>query len=165
MLGYYLPAGTMVVTWPSMNHRLPELWTDPDKFDPDRFAEPRNEHKKHRYAFAPFGGGAHKCIGMVFGQLEVKTVMHRLLRRTDSSCPAPDTGRTTTTAGCRSRWTACRSCCARCANALAPKEFPVVDRSYDRNSFRAASVSSRFAQAMTARSADCVGSSDQPIAH
>ena len=59
----------------------PELWTDPDTFDPDRFAEPRSEHKKHRYAFAPFGGGAHKCIGMVFGQLEIKTVMHRLLRK------------------------------------------------------------------------------------
>jgi cytochrome P450 len=81
LCGYYVPAGTNVVTWPGMNHRLPELWTDPDKFDPDRFAEPRAEHKKHRYAFAPFGGGAHKCIGMVFGQLEVKTVMHRLLRR------------------------------------------------------------------------------------
>src|SRR6478609_8522759 len=81
LLGYYIPAGTDVVTWPSMNHRLPELWTDPDRFDPDRFAEPRSEHKRHRYAFAPFGGGAHKCIGMVFGQLEIKTVMHRLLRK------------------------------------------------------------------------------------
>jgi cytochrome P450 len=81
LLGYYVPAGTNVGTWPGMNHRLPELWTDPDKFDPDRFSEPRAEHKRHRYAFAPFGGGAHKCIGMVFGQLEVKTVMHRLLRR------------------------------------------------------------------------------------
>jgi cytochrome P450 len=80
LLGYYLPAGTNVVTWPSMNHRLAELWTDPDTFDPGRFAEPRCEHKKHRYAFAPFGGGAHKCIGMVFGQLEIKTVIHRLLR-------------------------------------------------------------------------------------
>jgi cytochrome P450 len=81
LLGHYLPAGTNVVTWPSMNHHLPELWTDPEKFDPARFAEPRNEHKQHRYAFAPFGGGPHKCIGMVFGQLEVKTVMHRLLRQ------------------------------------------------------------------------------------
>ena len=81
LLGYYIPAGTDVITWPSMNHMLPELWTAPEKFDPDRFAEPRNEHKSHRYAFAPFGGGAHKCIGMVFGQLEIKTVMHRLLRR------------------------------------------------------------------------------------
>jgi cytochrome P450 len=81
LCGYYVPAGTNVVTWPGTNHRLPELWTDPDKFDPDRFAEPRAEHKKHRHAFTPFGGGAHKCIGMMFGQLEVKTVMHRLLRR------------------------------------------------------------------------------------
>jgi cytochrome P450 len=81
LLGHFIPAGTDVVTWPSLNHRLPELWTDPEKFDPDRFAEPRSEHKKHRYAFAPFGGGAHKCIGMVFGQLEIKTVMHRLLRK------------------------------------------------------------------------------------
>ncbi|TRW81496.1 cytochrome P450 [Mycolicibacterium sp. 018/SC-01/001] len=81
LLGYYIPADTPVVTWPSMNHRLPELWTDPEKFDPARFAEPRSEHKRHRYAFAPFGGGAHKCIGMIFGQLEIKTVMHRLLTR------------------------------------------------------------------------------------
>jgi cytochrome P450 len=81
LCGYHVPANTTVVTWPSMNHHLPELWTDPEKFDPARFAEPRNEHKQHRYAFAPFGGGAHKCIGMVFGQLEIKTVMHRLLRK------------------------------------------------------------------------------------
>jgi cytochrome P450 len=81
LLGYYVPAGTDVVTIPGLNHRLPDLWTEPQNFDPDRFAEPRAEHKRHRYAFAPFGGGVHKCIGMAFGQLEVKTVIHRLLRR------------------------------------------------------------------------------------
>jgi cytochrome P450 len=80
ILGHYIPAGTNVTMWPGMNHRLPELWDDPERFDPARFAEPRSEHKRHRSAFAPFGGGAHKCIGMVFGQLEIKTVMHRLLR-------------------------------------------------------------------------------------
>jgi cytochrome P450 len=90
LLGYYIPAGTNVVTWPALNHRLPEIWTDPEKFDPERFAEPRAEHKKHRYAFAPFGGGAHKCIGMVFGQLEIKTVMHRLLRRYRLELVRPD---------------------------------------------------------------------------
>jgi cytochrome P450 len=81
LLGYYLPAGTNVVAYPGMNHRLPEIWTDPLKFDPDRFTEPRSEHKRHRYAFTPFGGGPHKCIGMTFGQLEIKTILHRLLRR------------------------------------------------------------------------------------
>jgi cytochrome P450 len=90
LLGYYVPAGTDVVTWPSLNHRLPELWTNPEKFDPERFMEPRAEHKKHRYAFAPFGGGAHKCIGMAFGQLEIKTVIHRLLRRYRLELIRPD---------------------------------------------------------------------------
>jgi len=51
LLGYYLPAGTNVIAYPGMNHRLPEIWTDPLKFDPDRFTEPRSEHKRHRYAF------------------------------------------------------------------------------------------------------------------
>jgi cytochrome P450 len=95
LMGYYVPAGTTLMTWPGMNHRLPELWTEPDKFDPERFAEPRAEHKKHRYAYAPFGGGAHKCIGMVFGQLEIKTIVHRLLRRYRLELPRP---------GYRPRW-------------------------------------------------------------
>lgn len=73
LLGYYLPKGTNVIAYPGMNHRLPEIWTDPLTFDPERFTEPRNEHKRHRYAFTPFGGGVHKCIGMVFDQLEIKT--------------------------------------------------------------------------------------------
>ncbi len=90
LLGHYLPKGTNVIAYPGMNHRLPEFWTDPMKFDPDRFTEPRNEHKRHRYAFTPFGGGAHKCIGMIFGQLEIKTILHRLLRRYRLELPRPD---------------------------------------------------------------------------
>jgi cytochrome P450 len=89
LVGHYIPKGTNVIAYPGMNHRLPEFWTDPETFDPDRFAEPRNEHKRHRYAFTPFGGGAHKCIGMVFGQLEVKTIMHRLLRKYRLELPRP----------------------------------------------------------------------------
>ncbi len=40
LLGYFIPKGTAIMTWPALNHRLPELWTDPEKFDPARFAEP-----------------------------------------------------------------------------------------------------------------------------
>ncbi|CMP72867.1 cytochrome P450 [Mycobacterium tuberculosis] len=90
LLGYYLPKGTNVIAYPGMNHRLPEIWTDPLTFDPERFTEPRNEHKRHRYAFTPFGGGVHKCIGMVFGQLEIKTILHRLLRRYRLELSRPD---------------------------------------------------------------------------
>lgn len=53
------------------------------------------EHMKHRYAFAPFGGGAHNCIGKVFAQMEVKTVVHRLLLRYRLELPH---------AGYRPRW-------------------------------------------------------------
>jgi len=89
ILGHFVPAGTNINVWPGMNHMLPELWDDPERFDPARFAEPRCEHKRHRYAFAPFGGGAHKCIGLIFGQLEIKTVMHRLLRSYRLELPHP----------------------------------------------------------------------------
>lgn len=90
LLGHYIPEGTRVVAYPGMNHRLEEIFPEPYKFDPARFAEPRNEHKKHRYAFTPFGGGAHKCIGMVFGQLEVKTILHRMLRKYRFELPHSD---------------------------------------------------------------------------
>ena len=48
-------------------------------FDPDRFAPDRREDRSHRLAFEPFGAGVHKCIGMHFGTLEVKAILHRML--------------------------------------------------------------------------------------
>ena len=63
-----------------MNHFDRACWTNPDDFDPDRFGPARAEDKSHRYAWVPFGGGAHKCIGMHFGVLEVKAILHEMLR-------------------------------------------------------------------------------------
>jgi cytochrome P450 len=80
VLGHYIPEGTLVGVSPTVNHFAPECWTDPFTFDPERFAEPRREDKSHRYAWLPFGGGVHKCIGMHFGTLEVKTVLDAMLR-------------------------------------------------------------------------------------
>jgi cytochrome P450 len=81
LLGHFVPAGTFVSVSPWFSHYMPELWSNPEKFDPERFDEPRREDKVHRYAWVPFGGGAHKCIGMYFGTQEVKTLVHHLLRR------------------------------------------------------------------------------------
>lgn len=80
VLGHYIPAGTTVTLGTWVNHLLPEFWTDPLRFDPDRFSEARREDKSHRFAWLPFGGGVHKCIGMHFGMLEVKTVLDAMLR-------------------------------------------------------------------------------------
>jgi cytochrome P450 len=78
--GYFVPAHTIVVVAPSLNHYWPGLWTDPHTFDPERFSDSRREDKSHRLAFMPFGAGAHKCIGMHFATIVVKVVIHHLLR-------------------------------------------------------------------------------------
>lgn len=81
VLGHFLPAGTMVSIWVHFTHHMPEYWPDPERFDPERFAEHRREDRVHRYAWAAFGGGVHRCIGLHFAALQVKAVMHQLLQR------------------------------------------------------------------------------------
>ncbi len=79
--GWFVPAGVATQVTALGPHYDPELWSSPHQFDPERFAEHRREDRSHPYAYLPFGGGAHKCIGMHFGQMEVKTILHQLLRR------------------------------------------------------------------------------------
>ncbi|NUS43201.1 MAG: cytochrome P450 [Mycobacteriaceae bacterium] len=85
--GYFVPKGAHVFAVPMVNHHDPRLWTDPERFDPARFGPERAEDKSHRFAWMPFGGGVHKCIGLYFAQLEVKTIMHNLLRQFEWSVP------------------------------------------------------------------------------
>ncbi len=79
--GYRVPPNTQVWVNPDVVHRDPNIWREPDRFDPTRFREPRAEHKQHRFAFFPFGGGAHTCLGLQLSELQVKSFMHALLRR------------------------------------------------------------------------------------
>ncbi len=44
--------------------------------------------KAHRTAWMPFGGGVHEYNGLYFGQMEIKTLMHHLLRGYEGSVPA-----------------------------------------------------------------------------
>ncbi|KAA9157928.1 cytochrome P450 [Amycolatopsis acidicola] len=79
ILGYYIPKGTKIGVSVYAMQRMEQWWPDADKFDPDRFSAERKP--EHRFAWSPFGGGAHKCIGQFFGGMEVKAVMHQLLQR------------------------------------------------------------------------------------
>ncbi|MCW2937455.1 MAG: cytochrome [Actinomycetia bacterium] len=88
VLGYHVPAGTMVTISPNVNHHIADYWPDPDRFDPERFSADRREDKIHQYAWEPFGGGVHKCIGLHFGGMEVKSVMHQVLLRYRWTVPA-----------------------------------------------------------------------------
>ncbi|MGO4254961.1 cytochrome P450 [Marmoricola sp. RAF53] len=78
--GVRIPAGTDVTVGVQFTHLMAEYWTDPTAFDPERFSPERREDKSHRFAWEPFGGGVHKCIGLHFAGLEIKAILHRLLR-------------------------------------------------------------------------------------
>ncbi|MBJ8348645.1 cytochrome P450 [Antrihabitans sp. YC2-6] len=80
ILGQYVPAGTKLMVALIGTHRLPEFWSKPDEFDPDRFAPHRREDRAHPFLWSPFGGGVHKCIGLYFGGLQAKTILYQLLR-------------------------------------------------------------------------------------
>lgn len=80
---YDIPEGTLVAVSVAAANRLPEIYTNPDQFEPERFAEPRCEQKKSPYAFLSFGGGRHACIGESFGVLQTKTIWAWLLRNYD----------------------------------------------------------------------------------
>lgn len=81
--GFMVPAHTPVQVSPLYTQRMEEWWKDPHSFDPDRFV--REEHKQHPFLWAPFGGGAHKCIGLHFADMLFKCVMSSLLLRYEIS--------------------------------------------------------------------------------
>lgn len=86
--GYFVPKGAFVTAMGMTNHYNPALWSAPETFDPERFSPERAEDRSHKCAWMPFGGGAHKCIGLYFAQLEIKTIMHNLLLTHEWSVPA-----------------------------------------------------------------------------
>ena len=79
--GHRIPAGTLVQAMTGPLGRDPKWWTEPTKFDPDRFTTARAEDRKHPGAFVPFGAGAHACIGMHLSNLEAKLFCHALVTR------------------------------------------------------------------------------------
>jgi len=86
--GHVLPAGTVVGVNPMLTHLLPDLWPDPSHYDPGRFA-PEPSGLRHRFAYVPFGGGAHGCLGANFASLQVRALLRVLLERFEIK-PADD---------------------------------------------------------------------------
>jgi cytochrome P450 len=81
LLGHRIPENTTLNLDVVLTHRLAEWWSDPHRFDPDRFGPERAEHKAHRFLYFPFGGGAHMCIGMHFAHMAVKAILHSFFPR------------------------------------------------------------------------------------
>lgn len=78
--GYRIPAGQPVGINIYWTHHSEDYWDDPFTFDPMRFT-PDKVKARHKYAWVPFGGGAHMCLGLHFAYMQVKVLMAQLLQR------------------------------------------------------------------------------------
>ena len=83
-MGYAVPAGTMLGVNPLFTHHMPEIWPDPEKFDPMRFTE-EAQRGRHRFAWVPFGGGAHMCLGLHFAYMQAKCFARHFLQNLEVS--------------------------------------------------------------------------------
>ena len=78
--GYRIPAGARVGINPHLVHHMEEYWDDPARFDPMRFTAERVK-ARHKYAWVPFGGGAHMCLGLHFAYMQIKILLAHMLTR------------------------------------------------------------------------------------
>lgn len=90
--GYDVPAGTKVLLPQFTVHKDERWFENPEKFRPERFSEERVADRPD-FAYFPFGGGPHQCIGMHFAMMELKYVIPILMKSVNFellSSPEPD---------------------------------------------------------------------------
>ncbi len=84
--GHHVPGRAFVNYCSWASHHLPDVFADPEEFRPERFM-PEARAALPKGAYVPFGGGSRTCIGMRFGQLEVRTIATLILSRFTLSLP------------------------------------------------------------------------------
>ncbi|MFB7257926.1 cytochrome P450 [Streptomyces nojiriensis] len=82
LAGRPIPKDTVVMYSPWTLHRRPELYPDPDRFDPDRWI-PERAKDLPRGAFVAFGGGARKCIADSFAMLQAALALAHIAGKWD----------------------------------------------------------------------------------
>lgn len=78
--GRYIKRGTVVVVLTHRLHRNPDVWSDPERFDPTRFL-PGAGADRPKAAYVPFGGGRRICIGSQFALMEGTLIATRTSQR------------------------------------------------------------------------------------
>jgi cytochrome P450 len=87
--GQRIPSGSIILLSQWATHRRPDLWPEPQRFDPTRF-EPAAEQARPRYAYFPFAGGLRGCIGGHFAMTEALIAIATLLTRFSVIPESPD---------------------------------------------------------------------------
>jgi cytochrome P450 len=75
--GWRLPAGLTVTPSIYLVHRRPDVYPDPERFEPERFLD----NPPGTYTWIPFGGGVRRCIGGSFAHFEMQVVLGELVKR------------------------------------------------------------------------------------
>ncbi|XP_049320521.1 cytochrome P450 4F3 [Astyanax mexicanus] len=78
--GCTIPQGNICLISIYGTHHNPEIWPNPEVFDPMRF-DPENSKQRSSYAFVPFSAGPRNCIGQSFALAELRVVLALTLRR------------------------------------------------------------------------------------
>jgi cytochrome P450 len=80
--GYPIKKGQNIILQLYILHRSPELWEQPNIFNPDRFA-PELVQNRPKHHFMPFGTGPRMCIGQHFAMMEMQLMLIMLIARFD----------------------------------------------------------------------------------
>jgi cytochrome P450 len=78
--GYVIPEGVEINPSIRVLHRRADLYPEPARFRPERFLDP---DAPDTYTWIPFGGGTRRCLGATFALMEMRTVLARVLQRTE----------------------------------------------------------------------------------
>ena len=91
-LGDHLISRGALIAWsPYAAGRDPASWTDPLRFNPDRFADLTPDQKTlSDQAWVPFGRGPHSCLGFALAQMELTLIVAKLAQRLDLTCSTTD---------------------------------------------------------------------------
>ncbi|BAE59862.1 unnamed protein product [Aspergillus oryzae RIB40] len=78
--GYKIPQDSVIIPALHHIHNNPELWDNPQKFNPDRW-DTEEVKNRHKAAYIPFAMGPRMCIGFNFALQEIKVFLPKLIYR------------------------------------------------------------------------------------
>jgi cytochrome P450 len=91
--GFRVPEGWTVYLALHLNNNDPTIYTEPRRFDPDRFGPERAEHRRHPMAFIPQGAEpptSHRCLGLDYSTYLVLSFLTILVRGYHWDLPPQD---------------------------------------------------------------------------